>query len=185
MMLDEFPTLQARNLLPETLKKFEVVRLGRALSMPLHSANGAVAGRLFRNPPGVQPKYVVDPPTAFGYLFGFSRRKSWVLPEAVTLVEGPFDVMALDQEGIPAVGMVGTSLTQFGVFCLAHLEMPVVVCTDEDVAGFTSSMRVARQLICAGCSVVVYARGLELKREWMSVKIMACEVFAGRMALWR
>jgi hypothetical protein len=182
--LDGFPTIQRRNISQATLQKFGVRRVGETLLVPIYTSNGAKAGVLKRNPPSVEPKYVIEPRVAYGYLYNFHRRRLYG-DGPVVVVESPFDVMALDDASIFAVGMIGTSLSPLGLWCLTFLRRPVVLCTDEDSAGFISSVRLSRQLISSGLSVVVYRDGLNLKYEWVAVKNLASELEPGKMMFWR
>jgi DNA primase len=67
--------------------------------------------------------------------------------EAVVLVEGYFDAIALERCGMAAVASCGTSLTARHGHALQKLKVPVVVCWDGDAAGQRAVQRAAQVLL--------------------------------------
>jgi len=77
----------------------------------------------------------------------------------LSLVEGHFDVMMLDQNEIPAVGSGGTAFTKEQARLLKRMDLEsILVMKDGDVAGYKSSQRDFFQLLNIGitpCAAVL------------------------------
>jgi DNA primase len=144
------PFLRAKGITPATARRFETGQwhghgfLSRCVGVRLHDPQGhplGYAGRRldpqevrtygkWKFPPGL-PKASV--------LFGAHLCK-WTADRVVAVTECPWGVMRLHQLGIPAVGLLGTSLST------AHRELltparRVILVFDGDAAGVTAALR--------------------------------------------
>lgn len=122
-----------RKISTESIKKF---MLGYSstqdmVTVPVHAPDGvtigfvgrSVTGKDFKNTPGL-PKSKV--------LFNLHRVKS---ESRVFLVESSFDVIRLDQCGIPAVATLGASVSKFQLELLKKYFNEVSLVADNDEAG--------------------------------------------------
>lgn len=116
-------------------------RLRGRLVFPIRDQRGRVVGFSGRALGDTQPKYLNTPETAVFHkgheLYGLpevlqaNRR-----PERLAVVEGPLDVIALHQAGLPwAVATQGTATTKTQLTRLLRLTPEVVFCFDGDPAG--------------------------------------------------
>ena len=115
---------------------------------PLTDHRGNVlgfSGRVLAD--GVIPKYINTRDTLVyrkgDVFFGFHISKDAVkkADEAI-LVEGEFDVIACFREGIGnVIGIKGTALTQSQVLLLSRFAKRVVLCFDDDTAGYEALCR--------------------------------------------
>jgi DNA primase len=123
------------------------------LTIPIHDARGrlvAFGGRTFGDG---QPKYLNTRETALfrkgESLFGMHRAKG-VMRDGALVVEGYFDVLTLQQVGIPqVVAPLGTALTEAHLQQLKHFTPKLILCFDGDAAGIRAmdkSLRLALPL---------------------------------------
>ena len=127
------------------------------LTLPIHDARGrlvAFAGRAFGD---AKPKYMNTRETAIfrkgETLFGFHRAKGQMRDGAL-IVEGYFDVLQLQQQGIhQAVAPMGTSLTEEHLKALGRFTRRLVLCFDGDAAGRRAMDRTLRMALPAGFEV--------------------------------
>ena len=127
------------------------------LTLPIHDARGrivAFAGRAFGD---AKPKYMNTRETAVfkkgETLFGFHRAKGQMRDGAL-IVEGYFDVLQLQQQGIhQAVAPMGTSLTEEHLKALGRFTRRLVLCFDGDAAGRRAMDRTLRMALPAGFEV--------------------------------
>ena len=131
------------------------------LTLPIHDARGrivAFAGRAFGD---AKPKYMNTRETALfrkgETLFGFHRAKGQ-MREGALIVEGYFDVLQLQQQGIhQAVAPMGTSLTEEHLKALGRFTRRLVLCFDGDAAGRRAMDRTLRMALPAGFEVRLLA----------------------------
>ncbi len=123
------------------------------LTIPIHDARGrlvAFGGRAFGD---VKPKYMNTRETPLfrkgETLFGMHRAKG-VMRDGALVVEGYFDVLQLQQQGIhQAVAPLGTALTEDHLRIIGRFTKRLVLCFDGDDAGrraFEKSLRLALPL---------------------------------------
>lgn len=137
----------------ETARRFELrydpIRL--AVVIPVRDEGGEVTGTIHWFPPEQKPplKYVNSAGlprerVLFGlcYLPQDDRR-------AIFLAEGPFDVMWLQQNGYPAVGLMGSYLGPDQIRLLEAYPQIVIV-TDNDAPGVKARSTIAKRLLVAG-----------------------------------
>jgi len=113
--------------------------LRNRLTIPIHDARGrliAFGGRAFGDD---KPKYLNTRETVLfsksQVLFGFHRAKGQ-LRDGALVVEGYFDVLQLQQEGIhAAVAPLGTALTEGHLQQILRFTKRLVLCFDGDAAG--------------------------------------------------
>ena len=109
------------------------------LVIPILDARGRViafGGRAFGD---AKPKYLNTRETALfnksAVLFGFHRAKGQ-LRDGALVVEGYFDVLQLQQQGIhQAVAPLGTALTETHLQLIGRFTKRVILCFDGDAAG--------------------------------------------------
>jgi DNA primase len=143
--------LARRGITEETARKFgvgffpgkSIWLANHRIVIPIHNPRRelvAYAGRTLR---GAEPKYLV--PKGFRKsleLFNLHRVKG----EEVILVEGFFSVMWLHQLGYPAVGLMGSSLSEAQRKLLERFQR-VVIMLDGDEAGRAAARKIAAMLI--------------------------------------
>ena len=149
------PYLSQRGIRPETVQAFGLGHFGgRGLMhgrivVPIHNEAGelvAYAGRWpDQSAPDGEAKYKLPPKFhASAVLFNLHR-----VPEGtkvVTVVEGFFDVIHLHQEGFPAVGLMGTSLSPRQLQLLASRFKGVRLFLDGDAPGREATAAIAAKL---------------------------------------
>ena len=109
------------------------------LVIPIQDARGriiAFGGRAFG---AAQPKYLNTRETPLfnkgGVLFGFHRAKGQ-LRDGALVVEGYFDVLQLQQQGInQVVAPLGTALTEAHLQLIGRFTKRLILCFDGDAAG--------------------------------------------------
>lgn len=135
--------LKSRNLSDETIKKFQLGSNSFGnVTIPFIDENGCYIGCSVRNLSS-SPKYINSKNnelfTKSEFLFNVRNAKNLITNE-LFLVEGFFDVMALDQNQFPAVAYNGSQLTRQQLSKLAdlHSSFPNVTMTlipdNDDVA---------------------------------------------------
>lgn len=124
-----------------------------AMSMPLWDRVGKLISTMWRFPQGVQPKY--------RYELGFKRSEAlyglWKLPTKVTqivLVEGPLDAIWVQEAGISALAILGSSLSEQQVGIIKGLHATrIILCFDNDAAGRHADHEAIKLLRQHGCWV--------------------------------
>ncbi len=127
------------------------------LTIPIHDARGriiAFGGRAFGD---AKPKYLNTRETALfskgQVLFGFHRAKGQ-LRDGALVVEGYFDVLQLQQEGIPgAVAPLGTALTEAHLQQLGRFTKRLVLSFDGDAAGLRAMEKGLRMALPLGFDI--------------------------------
>lgn len=142
----------------------------------------ALAGRVL-NPAtkGVEKKYVNSSFSKGNYFFGWSQAINMMRKtEAVFIVEGYTDVMAMYQSGVTnAIAQCGTALTDSHAYILASNVKKVILCLDNDEAGIMAMERAAHKLLPYNLQVellfssegkdpadMMYEHGEEYVNEW-------------------
>jgi len=127
--------------------------LRNRLTIPIHDSRGrlvAFGGRVLGDE---KPKYLNTRETALfkkgSTLFGMHRAKG-ALRDGALVVEGYFDVLQLQQQGLAGVvAPLGTALTEEHLHQLQRFSKRVVLCFDGDAAGrraMEKSLRLALPL---------------------------------------
>lgn len=127
------------------------------LTIPIHDARGriiAFGGRAFGD---AKPKYLNTRETALfskgQVLFGFHRAKGQ-LRDGALVVEGYFDVLQLQQEGIPgAVAPLGTALTEAHLQQIGRFTKRLVLSFDGDAAGLRAMEKALRMALPQGFDI--------------------------------
>jgi len=112
------------------------------VTVPVHSPDGmsvgfvgrSVDGKDFKNTPGL-PKSKI--------LFNLHRIKA---ADRVYVVESSFDVVRLDQCGLPAVATLGANVSNIQVELLKKYFNNIIVVADNDEAGGNMSSRIQERL---------------------------------------
>lgn len=131
------------------------------LMVPIHDAQGRVAGFAGRSLDGSEPKYVNSPESPIYFkrsvLYGLDRARPAIRAErSAILFEGYFDCLSAWQAGIPgAVAVCGTALSPEHARLLAPSCREVVVAFDSDSAGRKAAEAAVPVLLGAGLSVRV------------------------------
>ena len=134
-------------------------RFRNRLMIPIHSETGALVGFGGRSLDGSDPKYLNSPESELfnksRLLYNLHRSKDAMRKiDRAILVEGYFDVIALDHAGVPGVvASMGTSLTTGQASLLRRYTTRVVIAYDGDDAGRNATLRAAPVLLSAGLTV--------------------------------
>jgi DNA primase len=108
------------------------------LVIPLHDHNGVLVGYAARALDDSEPKYLF-PSSDKGFYKSHLVYNLWrVVPErprSVVVTEGFFDVMKVVQAGYPAVGLMGSSLSERQAELLCEHFRHLVIMMDGDEAG--------------------------------------------------
>jgi DNA primase len=88
------------------------------------------------------------------------------------VVEGPFGVFHLVQRGIPAVALLGSSMSDEQATILAGLSRPLVLMFDGNEAGQTGMRQAAAKLI-RRCFVRVVKLAVEQQPDQLSSQDLA------------
>jgi DNA primase len=144
------PWLQSKGILPMTARAYEAGgwraggMLAGCIAVRLHSPTGSPWGYAGRRLVGPGGKWVFPPSFPKGEtLYGQHR----VDPacDHVVVVECPWGVMRLAQIGVPAVGLLGTSLSPTQTSLLSA-RRGITLMFDGDPAGRRAAREVARRL---------------------------------------
>lgn len=93
------------------------------------------------------PKYYHGDYDKGDHVYGlFESARSIVDKGYVVIVEGPFDVMALFEAGIPAVAFLGTALSQEQALLVRRYTDKAVLWLDQDKAGLIAKGRMQELL---------------------------------------
>lgn len=144
-------------------------RLRGKVIFPIALPSGEVAGFGARradwlttdDAPDRGPKYLNSPESPVydksKIFYGLERARDAIRKaKRAILVEGYFDVIALDQAGIPnAIACCGTALSDQHARGLAKLADEVVTLYDGDPAGLAATRKAAETLLAVGASVRV------------------------------
>ena len=93
-----------------------------------------------------QPKYINTKETPVYHkgslFFGLESAKEEIKKEGAIVVEGEFDALSAFKEGIKnVVAIKGTALTENQANLLARFTKKVILCLDQDLAGFEATKR--------------------------------------------
>jgi DNA primase len=136
-------------------------RFRNRLIIPIHTETGALVGFGGRSLDGSEPKYLNSPESEIfnksRLLYNLHRSKDAMRKiDRAILVEGYFDVIAIDHAGVPGVvASMGTSLTSGQASLMRRFTRRVVICYDGDDAGRNATLRAAPVLLSAGLYVEV------------------------------
>jgi len=134
-------------------------RFRNRLMIPIHTETGALVGFGGRSLDGSDPKYLNSPESELfnksRLLYNLHRSKDAMRRiDRAILVEGYFDVIAIDHAGVPGVvASMGTSLTSGQAALLRRYTTRVVIAYDGDDAGRNATLRAAPVLLAAGLTV--------------------------------
>ena len=107
-----------------------------AVVIPYLNSRNEHLGDILRNPEGINPKYKYSPGMpASRFLFGENRP---LRVETVVVVEGSLDAIWVDKMGIPAVALLGSTMSEQQAKRLSVLTGPEtvpVLMLDNDTAG--------------------------------------------------
>lgn len=125
----------------QTIYKFQLAwdPVTDRLTIPIRDSRGSLQGIIYRRLDDQRPKY--------SYPKGFARGRSlfgsWFVKgesRTVVLVEGPLDCINLWNAGIPALAILGSSLSPGQITLLGKLSVTtVLVMMDNDAAGEKAS----------------------------------------------
>jgi len=88
--------------------------------------------------------------------------------KSIVLVEGPFDCMTLDQNGIPSIGLLGAGrITRHLIEALKNKKVYICFDSEPNRTGSTMSIRLAKKLIIYG----IKSRIIEIPDEGEKVDI--------------
>lgn len=142
---------------PETGRVYD--RFRNRLTIEIRDARGELLGFGARALGDEQPKYLNSPETArFSkgkLLYGLDRARDGIRKsDAVILVEGYFDRIALEKAGVPnVVASMGTALTPAQADLLVRQAPAVVVAYDGDPAGLSAARKAFALLLERGANV--------------------------------
>ena len=125
----------------------------QAMRLPCLTKTGDLVGNIWRYPEGIVPKYRYQPDfPRNSVLYGLWRLSACV--KRLVLVEGPLDAIWVQEAGIAAVAILGSSLSeeQVALIMLAGVQQ-VVLCFDNDAAGKQAAYRAVPMLRAQGCWV--------------------------------
>lgn len=99
-----------------------------------------------------QPKYLNSPDTPLfhkgGVLYGMAHARTMATAgEALAVVEGYMDVIAMIRAGLPAVAPLGTALTERQIEELWRIVAEPVLCFDGDAAGQRAAVKAAERVL--------------------------------------
>jgi DNA primase len=119
--------------------------------IPIHDAYGELVsfqGRaLFNYEHSGAPKYYHAPFEKSTVLYGLWENASWMVEESyAVIVEGPLDVIALWDAGVPAIATMGTSFSQAQAYLFRRYTKKAVLWLDADVAGEKAREVIRRSL---------------------------------------
>lgn len=125
----------------------------KGMRLPVYSRTGGLEGLIWRFPVGVEPKY--------RYQVGFERSKTlyglWRLSTKIAqivLVEGPLDAIWVQEAGIAALAILGSSLSEQQAHIIQQLRPSrVLLCFDNDAAGKHATSGAVGLLQREGCWV--------------------------------
>jgi DNA primase len=135
---------QSRNITLDSMKKFQLGYSEKQdmVSIPVHNDEGlcigfvarSIEGKEFKNTPGL-PKSKI--------LFNLNRVKS---ETKVYVLESSFDVIRLDQLGMPAVATLGANVSTEQINLLKKYFNDIIIITDNDDAGNTMYEKIQSKL---------------------------------------
>ena len=133
-------------------------RFRNRIVFPIRDDRGRLAGfggRILPGTPGDAPKYLNSPDSAIfkkGHLvYGLREGRDAIRGHRALVVEGYFDVLALQQHGVAgAVAPLGTALTADQLRTIRRYTDDVVACFDGDDAGRRAAARSFGPFVEAG-----------------------------------
>ena len=167
-------------------EKTSLIRMGQSgpyeffrsrLLIPICDAKGrtaAFSGRTLEPVTSQNPKYKNSSESDWfkkkEVLYGLDRAAKLIrTDDYVCIVEGYFDQWAFHRNGIPAVAVMGTALTEEHLKVLGRYTKRVVLVLDADRAGIESTLKAIPALVRGGWNVTVFS-GIEGKDpdEWLA-----------------
>ena len=89
-----------------------------------------------------KPKYYHAPFDKGNVVYGLYECAEWALEAPfLTVVEGPMDVLALHDAGLPSVALMGTTFSQTQAYLVRRYTRNVLLWLDSDSAGAKASPR--------------------------------------------
>lgn len=157
-----------RGFLSGTLDEFCVTCSDRYVLIPLKKRSGTSVGLIYRNFIEGLPKYMFSKGfKAHDYLYGVYNYEPDYLTNEVIIVEGPLDVMWLNQAGFRnSIAIMGTAISEEQIRKLKYLSTSICLLLDSDEAGVKGAKKAGRQLLDKGMQVSV----LSLPKEVLDVK---------------
>lgn len=164
-LIHDDPWLRRKGILPTTARRFEVGRyhgpgfLAGCVGVRLHDPTGLPLGyagrRLAAEDVVCRGKWKLPPGLPKGtLLYGLHHVSRQPPGGPLVLVECPWGVLRLAQLQLPALALLGTTLTARQLQLLGP-PRPLGVLLDGDAAGRSASLRIAHTLRAAGHSVTV------------------------------
>ena len=147
----------------------------QAMRLPCLTRTGDLVGNIWRYPEGIVPKYRYQPDfPRNSVLYGLWRLSASI--KRLVLVEGPLDAIWVQEAGVAAVAILGSSLSeeQVALIMLAGVQQ-VVLCFDNDAAGKQAAYRAVPMLRAQGCWVY----RTSLPRKYNDVQEVPNERVAG------
>jgi len=112
------------------------------VTIPVHSPDGMVVGFVGRSVEGKEFKNTPGLPKA-KLLFNLHRVKT---ADKVYVVESSFDVIRLDQVGLPAVATLGANVSNYQIDLLKKYFNNIIVIADNDDAGGNMKSKIIDKL---------------------------------------
>jgi DNA primase len=152
----EHPMIQGRGILAETAREFGVGffpgkgSMAGRIVVPLHENRNLVgyAGRATLE--GQEPKWLLGKGLKKTFLFGLERCDP---AKPLVLVESPWAVLWLHQNGAQAAALMGSEMTAEQEKCLAPFGV-ITVALDNDAAGNEKAAAIIERLRTAGHKVL-------------------------------
>ena len=144
-------SLLQRGFTRDVLAKWGIVwdKTVGAMRLPVRNCVGEIEGNIWRYPVGITPKY--------RYEVGFAKSETlyglWRLGKCprIVLVEGPLDAIWVQEAGIPALAILGSSLSEQQIILLLTMDVQhVVLCFDNDTAGIRATQHATPMLRSKG-----------------------------------
>lgn len=167
--------LQDRGFTEETLKRWNIryvdsatllkedggsFNITHAIAIPIIKINGSIAGWCYRATRNSekwfqQVRYIYTPGiTDELSQMWFGMNLHWDKQE-ITVVEGALDALWCDQNGIPAVAILGSQVKQLQKIRALMIYQRVILLTDRDTAGETTAFHLGQALQQRGTAVKV------------------------------
>lgn len=120
--------------------------IAHTIAIPIRDANGRLLCWCYRktdDSPGWQPRYMYTPEVPVAELwFGLQHHAK---ADEIVIVEGALDTMWLDQCGVPALGLLGSQMTNRKLGYLLRYRRATIM-GDLDSAGANSVQRIGEAL---------------------------------------
>ena len=146
------PYLAGRGVSKETAAEFGIGYFGGKGSMsgriviPIHNERGELVAYAGRVVDDSEPKYKLPPGFHKSLELYNLHRSAKMSPETVVLVEGYFGCLHLEKLGLPAVALMGSSISVAQIDLLEQRFEVVTVLMDGDKAGREAADEIVRRL---------------------------------------